>query len=198
MRSLGFWFEFASTYSYPAAMRIEAACVAAGVALEWKPFLLGPVFAAQGMTDSPFNLYPIKGRYMWRDMERLCAAQGLGWQKPGQFPRGSLLAARVASAHAQAPWVAAFVRAVYVANFAQDRDIGRTRTVTDILQEIGVDPAPVLDRAQSPEGKQSLRNLTDSAQAHGLFGAPSFTVGDELFWGGDRLDAAIAAATGCI
>ena len=198
MRSLGFWFEFASTYSYPAAMRIEAACAAAGVALEWKPFLLGPVFAAQGMTESPFNLYPIKGRYMWRDMQRLCAAQGLGWQKPGQCPRGSILAARVASAHAQAPWVAAFVRAVYVANFAQDRDIGRTRTVTDILQEIGVDPAPVLDRAQSPEGKQSLRNLTDSAQTHGLFGAPSFTVGDELFWGGDRLDAAIAAATGCI
>ena len=67
------WFEFASTYSYPAVQRIEALAGARGVLVEWKPFLLGPVFRSQGWNDSPFNIYPAKGRYMWRDLERVCA-----------------------------------------------------------------------------------------------------------------------------
>ncbi len=95
---LEFWFEFASTYSYPAAERVVAAAVEAGAVLRWMPFLLGPIFAAQGWKDSPFNLYPAKGAYMWRDLERLCAAQGLPFQRPSVFPRGGLLAARVATA----------------------------------------------------------------------------------------------------
>lgn len=72
-----FWFEFASTYSYLSVMRIERAAQAAGVDVAWKPFLLGPVFLALGWNDSPFNIYPPKGRYMWRDLERLCAKEGL-------------------------------------------------------------------------------------------------------------------------
>ena len=79
---LQFWFEFASTYSYPAASRVGALAAAAGAALEWRPFLLGPIFRDQGWNDSPFNVYPVKGRYMWRDLERLCAAH-----EPGK-PRG--------------------------------------------------------------------------------------------------------------
>ena len=71
-----FWYEFASTYSYLAAMRVEAVAAAAGVAVEWKPFLLGPIFHAQGWDNSPFNIYPVKGRYMVRDMERLAAERG--------------------------------------------------------------------------------------------------------------------------
>ena len=70
-RSVEFWFEFASTYSYPAAMRIEAVAARDDVTVVWRPFLLGPVFAAQGWKDSPFNIYPAKGRYMWRDLERV-------------------------------------------------------------------------------------------------------------------------------
>ncbi len=69
-RSLTFWYEFASTYSWLAAERIEALAVQAGVEVAWRPFLLGPIFAAQGWTSSPFNLFPAKGRNMWRDMER--------------------------------------------------------------------------------------------------------------------------------
>ena len=69
---LNFWFEFASTYSYPAMMRITPLADAAGIALKFRPFLLGPVFKAQGWETSPFNLYVSKGRNMWRDLERLC------------------------------------------------------------------------------------------------------------------------------
>lgn len=79
--TLQFWFEFASAYSYLAAMRIEQVAADAEVTIEWKPFLLGPIFAAQGWNDSPLNVYPIKGRYMWRADVRRCRRSVLG-QRP--------------------------------------------------------------------------------------------------------------------
>src|ERR1700730_5178732 len=98
-RSLTFWYEFASTYSWLSAERIEALAVQAGVEVAWRPFLLGPIFAAQGWTSSPFNLFPAKGRNMWRDMERQCARLGLPpIVRPDPFPQNSLLAARLATA----------------------------------------------------------------------------------------------------
>ncbi|WP_050929108.1 2-hydroxychromene-2-carboxylate isomerase [Aestuariivita boseongensis] len=193
-KPLEFWFEFASTYSYPAALQVEEACKAVGVPLIWKPFLLGPVFAAQGMTDSPFNMFPVKGTYMWRDLERICGDAGLGWTQPTGFPRGSVLAGRIAARNADAGWVGDFVRAVYTANFAQDRDIADDAVIADILSEIGQDPEAVIADATSPEGKVHLRANTEEAQEKGLFGAPSMRVGDELFWGHDRLAQAIAWA----
>src|SRR5271170_5532896 len=94
--SLDFWFEFASTYSYPTAMRIDALASEAGVAVRFRPFLLGPIFKAQGWETSPFNLYPAKGHYMWRDVERTCADLALPIRRPEPFPQSSVLAARVA------------------------------------------------------------------------------------------------------
>src|SRR5215468_2676426 len=117
---LHFWFEFASTYSYLSAWRVEAEAHARGIEVVWEPFLLGPIFGAQGWNDSPFNIYPVKGRYMWRDLERLCAA----FARPTKFPRNGLVAARVVCAAAKEPWLPDFVRAVYRANFADDREIG--------------------------------------------------------------------------
>ena len=191
---LEFWFEFASTYSYPAAMRVEALCAAAGVPLRWRAFLLGPIFAAQGWGDSPFNIYPVKGRNMWRDLARLCAADGLPLRQPSAFPRGSLLAARIACAAADEPWIGAFVRGVYTANFAADRDIADPTVVGALLAELEQPAAAWIARASAPETKQALRAQSEAAIARGLFGAPSCTVGDELFWGNDRLDAAIDCA----
>ena len=69
-RPVTFWFEFASTYSYLSAMRIDAEAEARGVEVVWKPFLLGPIFKAQGWETSPFSIYPEKGENMWRDLER--------------------------------------------------------------------------------------------------------------------------------
>ena len=98
MASAEFWYEFASTYSYPAALRVAALADERGVSLVWRPFLLGPIFFAQGWRDSPFNVYPAKGRYMWRDLERTCGAMGVPLKRPDPFPQPSLLAARVALA----------------------------------------------------------------------------------------------------
>jgi 2-hydroxychromene-2-carboxylate isomerase len=192
--TLHFWFEFASTYSYVAASRVEAAAREAGVPLRYEPFLLGPIFAAQGWKDSPFNLYPVKGRYMWRDMERLCAEQGIPLKRPSVFPRNHLTVARVAAAAQDEPWLPAFVASVYRANFGDDRDTTSPDVIAELLAAQGQPAERWLARASEEQTKLRLRNQTDRASALGLFGAPSFTVGDELFWGNDRLEQAIAFA----
>lgn len=194
MAPLQFWFEFASTYSYPAAMLVGARAAAAGVEVEWRPFLLGPIFQAQGWNDSPFNIYPAKGRYMWRDLERICEREGLPFRHPSRFPRPSLVAARVACVGAHEAWGPDFVRATYHANFVDDREIGAPEVIADLLTKLGVDATAILDRAQTPEAKGMLRANTDEAVGLGIFGAPSFVVDGELFWGTDRLADAVTWA----
>jgi len=188
MAQAEFWYEFASSYSYPAAMRVEALAAERGVALVWRPFPLGPLFAGQGWRDSPFNLYPVKGRYMWRDLERICGALGLPLTRPDPFPQNSLLAARVALAldDALRP---AFSRAVYRAEFAEGRTIDAPATLAALLAALGVEPEPPLARAIEDANKTLLKVQTARAIALGLPRAPCLTTPDgEVFWGNDRLE----------
>ena len=191
-QTLEFWFEFASSYSYLSVMRIEPLARAAGVTLQWRPFLLGPVFLSLGWNDSPFNIYPPKGRYMWRDLARLASRYGLPLKLPSHFPRNGLLAARVALAGADEAWMPAFCRAVMRANFAEDREIAEVEVISAILASLELPVDTILARAESPENKQALRRQTERASEIGLFGAPSFVTPDgELFWGNDRLEDAL-------
>jgi 2-hydroxychromene-2-carboxylate isomerase len=194
--SVEFWFEFGSTYSYLSAARIEGAAAAAGVPVLWEPFLLGPIFAEQGWDDSPFNVYPAKGRYMWRDMERLCAKYRIPFTRPSRFPRNGLLAARIAclAKATSEPWLPEFARAVFRANFAENREIGAAAEIRSILDSLGQPGAQLVEQAQEPANKQHLREQTRRAKELGIFGAPSFVVGTELFWGNDRLEDALAWA----
>jgi 2-hydroxychromene-2-carboxylate isomerase len=194
MPVLEFWYDFASSYSYPAALRIERLAAASGFGVRWRAFLLGPIFKAQGWTDSPFNLFPAKGRYMWRDLARICAKEKLLLERPRIFPQNGLKAARVALFGDDAPWVAAFTRAVYTANFAEQKDIAEDATLASILEGVGVDAAETLRKAGETENKERLKARTDEAISRGIFGAPSFLVGEELFWGNDRLEEALAWA----
>ena len=190
--ALDFWFEFASTYSYPAAMRIGALARDRGVIVRWRPFLLGPVFKAQGWDNSPFNIYPVKGRYMWRDLERICAAAGLPFVRSAVFPQNTILAARVALVALAEGWGEDFSRAVYAAEFGEGRDIGAPGLIADILTALGRDADAVITRAQADDNKLVLRKNTEEAQALDIFGAPSIVTADgELFWGNDRLEAAL-------
>ena len=190
---LEFWFEFGSTYSYVAASRIEDAADVAGVTVSFRPFLLGPIFEEQGWKDSPFNVYPAKGRYMWRDMERLCEKYSIPFARPSRFPRDGLLAARVAclGSGPSEHWLPDFVRAVFRANFAEDREIGEAAEIRAILDSLGLPGADLVERARAPENKQRLREQTQRARDLGIFGAPSFVVDGELFWGNDRLEDAL-------
>jgi 2-hydroxychromene-2-carboxylate isomerase len=189
---LDFWFDFASTYSYPAAMRLRTLAGAAGVAVNFRPFLLGPLFKSQGWNTSPFNLYPAKGRYMWRDIERVCAALGLAFRRPEPFPQNGLLAARVALIGLREGWGEGFCEAVFRAEFAEGKQISDPQTIAAILTGLNVAAAPTFDAAQSDDNKTRLRDQTEEAERRGLFGAPTFTTPDgELFWGNDRLEPAL-------
>jgi 2-hydroxychromene-2-carboxylate isomerase len=192
---LDFWFDFASTYSYPAAMRIGPLARATGVRVRFRPFLLGPIFKAQGWETSPFNLHLAKGRHMWRDLERLCADLQLPFRRPDPFPQSSLTAARVALVGLAQPWGEAFCLALYRAEFAEGRRIDDIHTIGDVLASLSVEAGPTLEAAQSDATKAALRQQTAAAQERGIFGAPSFITGDgELFWGNDRLERALAWA----
>ena len=135
MAGIEFWYEFGSTYSYPTAVRIERMAADAGIALHWRPFLLSPIFQALGWNDSPFNIYPAKGRYMWRDLERVCAADGLPLKlPPARFPQNGLKAARLALVGDAEGWTPALTRAVFAANYAEQKDISDDATLTMILR----------------------------------------------------------------
>jgi 2-hydroxychromene-2-carboxylate isomerase len=195
MPALDFWFDFASTYSYPAAMRIAPLAATTDVAVRFRPFLLGPIFKAQGWDTSPFNLYPAKGRYMWRDLERLCADLGLPFRQPEPFPQPSLLAARLALVGLAEAWGEEFCRAVFREEFGAAGRIDDIAILARLLTALGVNPDDVLAKAQSEPNKRRLRDETQAAQQLGIFGAPTFVTADgELFWGNDRLEPALAWA----
>ena len=189
--ALDFWFDFASTYSYLAAVRIKSLATKAGVDVRFRPFLLGPIFKAQGWDTSPFSIYEAKGRYMWRDMERLAADLAVPFRRPEPFPQNSLHAARAALAALDQGWGEDFCLAIFRAQFAHGRRIDEPATLTAILSSLGVDAQAALDAAQSDSNKLRLRAQTEEAQRLGIFGAPSFTIGTELFWGNDRLEQAV-------
>jgi 2-hydroxychromene-2-carboxylate isomerase len=194
MAAIEFWFEFASNYSYLSVMRIEDEARRNGVRIVWKPFLLGPILHALGMNNSPFVEQKEKGAYVWQDMVRQCRKYGLGWTKPTTFPRASLLPARVALLGAEQPWVGAFSRQVMDLNFVQDKDVDRPEHLAPILAGLGLSAADVLRDAQSEAIKTRLREQTAEARSRGIFGAPTFFIGSEMFWGNDRLDDALQFA----
>lgn len=196
--TLEFWYEFASTYSYLAAMRIEALAEGAGVEIRWRPFLLGPIFAAQGWNNSPFNLYPIKGRNMWRDLEREAARYNLPpVKRPNPFPQNSLAATRAATYGVDHDWLVPFSKAVFEVEYAKGASIAEPPAVAAILDGLGLDGTAILKAASSEANKGRLKVMGEEARSRGIYGAPSFLTEDgELFWGNDRLEQALAWAAG--
>jgi len=185
------WFDFASPYSYLAIERVEPLARQAGVQVVLRPFLLGPIFQAQGWNDSPFRLFPGKGAYMMRDIARLADKYGIGYRRPSQFPRMSVLAARVALLGQDQPWGRGFCLAVFRANFVDDLDIQDENVVAGLLEALAQDGPALIGQARQESTKEALRRQVDRARALGIFGAPSLMVGCEMFWGNDRLEDAL-------
>ena len=189
-----FWFEFGSNYSYLSAMRIEDEASRRGLRIVWKPFLLGPILRALGMENSPFVLQKEKGAYVWQDMVRQCRKYGLQWVRPSVFPRLGVLPLRVALLGADQPWIGAFCRRVMELNFVLDQDINHPERLAPILMDLNLPASDILDQAQAEPTKTKLREQTEQARIRGIFGAPTFFVGTEMFWGNDRLDDALEFA----
>jgi 2-hydroxychromene-2-carboxylate isomerase len=194
--TLDFFYDLASPYACLSALRIAALARAAEVALQYRPFLLGPIFRAEGLSDSPLNVFPLRGAYAAKDVSRRALRYGFEMRFPSTFPRHSVLASRVAVVALLEGWGEAFTEAVYRAEFQEDADISDAEVVGALVAKQRQTAERVLAAAQTPEVKAALRAQTEAAQSFGIFGAPSFLVEGELFWGDDRLEDALDWARG--
>lgn len=190
--TLDFWFDFASTYSYLSAKRIGPMAAAAGVAVRWRPFLLGPIFQAQGWNTSPFHVYPAKGRYMVRDIQRIAADRSFTFKLPEPWPANSVKAARLALAADELGIGPDVALAIFEAEFERGEDINNDAVLQQLLNNRGHDSARLIPRSGEQQIKDRLRSNTAEASKISIFGAPAFTTDDqELFWGDDRLEQAL-------
>lgn len=196
MSTIDFWYEFASPYSFLAAMRIADVAKEKGVEVKWRPFLFGAIFKMMKLPTPPMQLTPQKFEYMWLDVVRQAKHRGFSLNPPPEFPRGAVLPSRVALIGLGEDWGEEFSRRVFQANFVHGEDIATPEVVGKILEEMDQDAAAILEQASSQEIKDQLRAQTQEAFDIKIFGVPTFMVGDEMFWGDDRLELALEAALG--
>ena len=184
-----FFFELSSPYSYIAATQLGALATRTGARTLWKPFLLGAVFQATGNV-APATV-PAKGIYLLRDLGRQTTRLGIPFSFPATFPINAIKAQRLllATAAAQGQEVHnALALALFRAYWAEKKDIREDAVLLDILKSQGLpDPAGLLEATGTQRVKDALKATTDEATARGVFGAPTFFVGDEMFWGADRM-----------
>ncbi|MDF3821333.1 2-hydroxychromene-2-carboxylate isomerase [Leptospira sp. 96542] len=190
-----FFFDFASPYSYLSFFRIkkffihnfqeENICLC--------PFLLGVVFKNNGWNTSPFNIFPAKGEYMWKDVKRQATKYNLPFQRPVEFPAYSLHATRVFYALSSSPLQWKYVQAVFQYEFQDSKDTKEKRILKEILERELLLPNAdeILEHSTSDSVKELVRSQTELAIQNKIFGAPSFLYQNELFWGDDRLEDAI-------
>lgn len=188
---LDFFFFYGSLYSYIAVMRIDERAREDGVTVRWRPFNLRAIMVEQSNTARP----AAKMNYIWRDLERRTQAQGLPFRPTPPYPVDpQLRTLRVGTIAAIEGWCPAFSRAVFSTWFGEHKAPHDNLEI--VLRALGKDPAAVLDQADTPATRVALDAQTDVARELGIFGAPTFAVGKEIFWGGDRLDEALDWARG--
>ena len=183
-----FYFDFASPYGYLGSLKIDDLAARHGRTVLWRPILLGAVFKVTGMAAMMHQ--PLRGDYLRRDVVRFARLLEAPLRFPEVMPVNGIAAARACYwlEERNAPAARALARALYHAHWGEGRDIGPPDVVAEIAGRLGHDPAATLAGLNDPEVKLRLRRETDHAIARGVFGAPFFFVGDEPFWGADRLD----------
>ncbi|TAN54182.1 MAG: 2-hydroxychromene-2-carboxylate isomerase [Betaproteobacteria bacterium] len=187
-KQLEFWFDLGSPAAYLAWKRLPKFLARTGASVACKPMLLGGVFKAQG-NASPVTI-PAKGKWLFGDLARYARRDGVPLVYPPAFPINTLALMRGAlGLQMRKPErFAPYVDAMFDAIFGQARDLRDEKVVAEVLVKAGFDPAEILALAADPEVKQALIRNTEEAVARGVFGAPTFFVGDEMFWGQDRMD----------
>lgn len=186
MKRVEFFYDYASTYSYLAHREIEALAERRGAELVFRPMVLGFVFKATG--NSMPAAVPAKAAYMVQDVRRWVRRYDLPFHMPNVFPVNTIRALRGAVAALEDGTFSDYHHAVMTAYWANDQDIGDPEVLAAIAGSAGLDGAALLARCEAEPVKAALRANTDEAIARGVFGAPTFFVGDQMFWGNDRLD----------
>jgi 2-hydroxychromene-2-carboxylate isomerase len=192
-RTIDFYWDFGSPASYLAHMRLPAIAAAAGATLVSHPILLGGVFQATG-NRSPVEV-PAKGRYVFADLMRFARRDGVPFRMNPHFPVNTLVPMRGAIGLQQRrdARFAAYVDAVFRAMWVEGTPLGEPAALAAVVQAAGIEPAEFEALVADPAVKDALKQATHDAVARGVFGAPTMFVGDEMFWGQDRLDWVAAA-----
>lgn len=185
-RTVTFWFDFISPYAYLAWHRIAGICARNEARLALRPVLFAGLLKHWGH-KGPAEI-PAKRAYTFRDVARLAALQGVPLRPPARHPFVPLTALRVALPQVAGPDQHRIVDTIFAGGWAHGADLGDDEVIARILTEAGLDGPALVAHAGTPEVKAALRRSTEEAIARGLFGVPSMTVGDELFWGHDRLE----------
>lgn len=184
------FFFCGSTYTYLTVMRVEEEAARAGVEVRWRPFNVREIMIEQD--NIPFRDKPVKMRYMWRDLERRAARHGIPFNGAPTYPVDpENLSNRVGIIAAEEGWCPEYARATYRAWFLENKAPGEIQNLTETLRGLGRDPEDVIPRADTREVRERYAAETDVARSMGIFGSPTFVVGDEIFWGDDRLEEAL-------
>jgi 2-hydroxychromene-2-carboxylate isomerase len=193
MKTFEFWFDFGSTASYLAWTQLPALQAATGAKSVFRPMLLGGVFQATG-NQSPANI-PAKGKYLFADFERFAERYGVAFNRNPYFPINTLLFMRGAIA-LQQKGDARFMdycRAVFNAIWVDSLNMNDPATAAEALRKAGFDAQALVALASEQTTKDALKAATQEAIDRGVFGAPTFFVGDQMFWGQDRMDFVMEA-----
>ena len=187
MKQVEFFFDVGSPYSYLAYHQLPKVAQAKGAEIVWRPMLLGGVFQATG-NSSPATI-PAKGRYSNIDLERWAQYFGVPIQQNPHFPINTLQLMRGAvgmQLRSDAEFHN-YLGAIFSAMFEHPRNLGDLNELAAVLEAAGISPALMMALVQDDHVKQTLRKTTEEAVARGVFGAPTFFVGNDMFWGQDRL-----------
>jgi len=185
-KSVEFLFDFGSPTSYLAYKQLPKIASRHGARIVWTPILLGGVFKATGNT-SPV-LVPAKARYMNSDLARFAKRYGVVLNFNTHFPVNTLPLMRGAVAYQQTNDFDLYVNAMFDAMWAHPRNLNDPAEIAHVLRDISIDPDDFLSRIDRPDVKEKLKANTEAAVARGVFGAPTFFVNGEMFFGQDRLD----------
>jgi 2-hydroxychromene-2-carboxylate isomerase len=195
MRSVDFYFDFSSTNSYFAAFMLPEICARNDARLNWMPTHFAALFRGTGFDVMAMTAR--KARYLWRDHARYAELTGLPFKRPRRFPIKTAAALRTVVAAGRAIGSDELSRerahrsisqAIMRAYWERDEDISDPAVIATIATSAGFDGDALVANADFASIREEVTAITDRAIARGVFGAPTFFVGDEMFWGKDRLD----------
>ena len=188
-KTVELFYDFSSPNSYFAALQLPAIVERHGATLKYRPFFLGGLFKALDVHMTPGMSSPAKAAHSRRDFERWSERYGIPFRFPSRFPMNTVRALRTALVldghgfeHRR------YAETIFRAYWVDDLDIADPATLSALLGDLGLDAAATLAESEQPEAKDALRQRNEEAVARGIFGAPSMIVGDELYFGKDRLD----------
>jgi len=186
-RDVEFLFDYGSPFSYLASLQIEGFAKHNGAAVTYTPILLGAVLKATG-NASPMAV-PAKGRYMATELRRWSTRYGVAFKpNPHEFVSNTLRLMRGAVAAQMKGRFALYHPAIYRAVWAEAQNLGDDIILRKALEKAGLPATELIADSERQEVKDRLRQNTDRAVERGVFGAPTFFVGNEIFWGNDRFD----------